>query len=242
MTDEQIKAQMDLWISQGLSTPNIVIDLTAPFGAGNEPDTDVYDNILDIHNAPEYFDTYDIFDTEKYINNPLWHFIADEDDYTYWYQLWRDAVDEVYRYEFFEHLGGLTEEVYNEYLPIYTDIAPQYADIAVYDFLITEPYGYREELVPYVPPTITERIDDILSNIGLGDFGKIAISIALLVAGAVILALVHATLLITIIVEVALLVLFIALGWLPMWLVLLLVILLFLLIIILTKMRGGGND
>jgi hypothetical protein len=242
MTDEQIKAQMDLWISQGLSTPNIVIDLTATFGEGNEPDTDDYENILDIHNAPEYFDTYDIFDVEKYINNPLWHFIADEDDYTYWYQLWRDAVDEVYRYEFFEHLGGLTEEVYNEYLPIYTDMAPQYADIAPGAFLITEPYGYREELVPYVPPTILERIDSVMDTIGLGDFGKVMIVVAILVAGAVILALLHASLIIALIVEASILVLFIALGWIPLWLVILIVVILFLLIVIIAKSRGGTDD
>ena len=213
----------------------ILIDLNATFDEGNEPYTDDYENILDIHNAPEYFDTYDIFDAEKYINNPLWHFIADYDDYTYWYQLWRDAVDEVYRYEFFEHLGGLTEEVYNEYLPIYTDLAPQYADIAVYDFLITEPYGYREELVPYVPPTAFEKIDTFITDLGLGAWGYALIIFLTMGLMALVLALLHIRLLIILIVEGALFIMFTIFGWISAWISILILVILVAVIVISIK-------
>jgi hypothetical protein len=210
-------------------------DLTVTFEEGNEPYSDDFENILDIHNAPEYFDTYDIFDAEKYIKNPLWHFIADYDDYTYWYQLWRDAVDEVYRDEFFEHLGGLTEEVYNEYLPIYTDLAPQYADIAVYDFLITEPYGYREELVPYVPPTAFEKIDTFITDLGLGAWGYALIIFLTMGLMALVLALLHIRLLIILIVEGALFIMFTIFGWISAWISILILVILVAVIVISIK-------
>ncbi len=213
----------------------MLFNLTATFVAGNEQDTDVYENILDIHNAPEYFDTYDIFDAEKYINNPLWHFIADEDDYTYWYQLWRDAVDEVYRYEFFEHLGGLTEEVYNEYLPIYTDLAPQYADIAPGVFMTTEPYGYREELVPYVPPTAFEKIDTFITDLGLGAWGYALIIFLTMGLMALGLALLHIRLLIILIVEGALFIMFTIFGWISAWISILILVILVAVIVISIK-------
>ncbi|NLD49043.1 MAG: hypothetical protein GX660_17940 [Clostridiaceae bacterium] len=57
MSDEQIKLQMDLWINQGLSNPNIVIDLTATFGAGNEPSLEDFETYY----LPDigYFEKYE---------------------------------------------------------------------------------------------------------------------------------------------------------------------------------------
>ena len=159
---------------------------------------------------------------------------------TYLWQLLLDAQDEVPRWEWYSD-KGITSGNYASYLSAYNTILANYSTgitFANFDGL-TVSYD-REDVVPYVPPTLLEGIEDYIDDFGLGDWAYIFISIAIMIVFAVLLGLMHAPMMVMLIVEGALFLLFTIFGWFPVWLVILVVIILFALLYNLLK--GDGQS
>ena len=179
------------------------------------------------------------------LEEPRWEWYRDmgvtSSNYVYYEDLYQQAVSEVpNRWEWYSD-KGITSTNYAAYLSAYNTLLTNYSTgiaFSTFDGL-TVSYD-REDVEPYVPPTLLEGIEDYIDNFGLGQWAYIFISIAIMIVFAVLLGLMHAPMMVMLIVEAALFLLFTIFGWFPVWLVILVVIVLFALLYNLLK--GDGQS
>jgi len=203
-----------------------------------------YDMAWVLENVSTYNETLtDIDDADTFSWSRLetdYSYGAERSEKTYLYQLYQDGLNETPRWEWYSD-KGITSTNYAAYLSAYNTLLTNYSTgiaFATFDGL-TVSYD-REDVEPYVPPTLLEGIEDYIDNFGLGQWAYIFISIAIMIVFAVLLGLMHAPMMVMLIVEAALFLLFTIFGWFPVWLVILVVIVLFALLYNLLK--GDGQS
>ena len=177
------------------------------------------------------------------LEEPRWEWYRDmgvtSSNYVYYEDLYQQAVSEVpNRWEWYSD-KGITALNFNTYYAIYLALIENYGSgiaFATFDGL-TVSYD-REDVEPYVPPTLLEGIEDYIDAWGLGDFPYIFISVVLMALVALLFGILRAPMVITLVIEGIMFLMFSVFGWFPIWLVILMIIVLFAVLVKLLK--GGG--
>ena len=84
-------------------------------------------------------------------------------------------------------------------------------------------------------------IDDFATDAGIGDTGKLLLSLAGMVVFAIIFVLVGLPALMTVIIMVIIFTVFLAIGWIPGWIAVIMMVLLFMMLLYSFKSSGGGE-
>jgi uncharacterized repeat protein (TIGR02543 family) len=84
-------------------------------------------------------------------------------------------------------------------------------------------------------------IDDFATDAGIGDTGKLLLSLAGMVVFAIIFVLVGLPALMTVIIMVIMFTVFLAIGWIPGWIAVIMMVLLFMMLLYSFKSSGGGE-
>jgi uncharacterized repeat protein (TIGR02543 family) len=84
-------------------------------------------------------------------------------------------------------------------------------------------------------------IDDFAEEVGIGETGKLLMSLGAMVVFAIIFVLVGLPALMSVIIMVIMFTVFLAIGWIPGWIAVIMMVLLFMMLLYSFKSSGGGE-